>query len=199
MCGEHNPTCRSTRRAFLASAAASSAALAGCVGGISGGGGGAAPDPITLTDEHTCDACGMVIPMHPGPTAQIFYRENRPEGHDNPARFCSAWESFAYRFEHDEMGWNAEAFYVTDYSSVDYSLNEEGKAVYVSSHPAAEAHVNAEELVYVVGSEAKSSMGGDLFPFSVREDATVFVDDHGGEIAAYDDITPELIGQLARS
>lgn len=187
-----------TRRTFLASAAAgSAAALAGCTGGT--GGDGPAPEPITLTRADTCDACHMVIPIHPGPTAQIFYRDHQPEGHDNPARFCSCWEAFSSLFEHEQMDWEATVFYVTDYSSVDYTINEANGAVFISSHPEASAHANAADLFYVIGSEAKGAMGSDLLPFSVRDDAAAFADERGGEVVTYDDVTPALIGQLATS
>lgn len=203
MCEETPHTCRPTkpgltRRTFIASAAAgSAAALAGCMDGTSED--ETAPEPITLTEEHTCDVCHMVIPMHPGPTAQIFYRDQQPEGHDNPARFCSCWEAFSYYFEHEQMGWEAEIFYVTDYSSVDYSISEESGAVYISSHPEAEAHANVEELYYVIGSDANGAMGSDLLPFSIEDDAAAFASERGGEVVTNDDVTPELIGQLATS
>ncbi|MDY7082220.1 MAG: nitrous oxide reductase accessory protein NosL [Halobacteria archaeon] len=66
--------------------------LAGCMGMAdkdSNRDSGDIPDPIALSGGKQCDVCGMVIGKHPGPNAQIFYRENSPEEHPNPAWFDS--------------------------------------------------------------------------------------------------------------
>ncbi|MFW5935106.1 MAG: nitrous oxide reductase accessory protein NosL, partial [Halolamina sp.] len=105
---------RCTRRGAMAATVGITAGLAGCLGGD----GGDAPAAVTLPDDATCDVCGMVISQHPGPTSEIFYADQRPGDHDNPARFDSTWEAFQYDFEHDD--WSREAFYVTDYATVDY-------------------------------------------------------------------------------
>jgi nitrous oxide reductase accessory protein NosL len=174
--------------------AAAVGSLAGCLGGI--GDGGTAPEPATLTDEDSCDVCGMVITKHPGPDAEIFYPDRRPNDHDNPAHFCSTWEAFQFDFARRDEGWERSAFYVTDYSSVDYELLSEGGESLISSHPEAEAFVAAEEVTFVVGSEVKGSMGRDLIGFSERADAESFLSEHGGELAELDDVTPTMIEQL---
>lgn len=87
---------------------------AGAVAGVALAGCGereATPDPVTLSGG--CDVCGMIIEQRPGPNAQIFYADERPAGHDNPARFETTWEAF--RFEFDREDWTRRAFYVTDY------------------------------------------------------------------------------------
>lgn len=178
------------RRQVLLGGTAVLAALAGC-----GSGDGDAPDPVTLTTDDSCEVCGMVVPNHPGPSAEVFYRGERPSGHDNPARFCSAWEAFQYDFDRD---WTVEAFYVTDYSSVEWSLTEAGGDRLISTHPEASAFADAETVTLVVGSEVKGAMGRDLIGFSERADAQSFRDDHGGSLSAFDDVTPETIAQLSQ-
>lgn len=179
---------RPSRRRVLAGVATGAAlALAGCTGGSE------PPDPVTLTSEDTCDVCGMVITAHPGPNAESFYPDHRPNDHDNPARFCSAWEAFQFDYEHD---WERSAFYVTDYSSVDYEITEETGDLLISSHPDASAFAPAEDVTFVVASEVKGAMGGDLIPFTVQADAESFRDSHGGELMSLDEVTPEAIGQL---
>jgi len=42
----------------------------------------------------------------------------------------------------------------------------------------------------------KGAMGRDLIAFSEESDAESFQSDHGGELVAVEDVTPELIGQL---
>jgi nitrous oxide reductase accessory protein NosL len=182
------------RRQVLLGGTALLAALAGC-----GSGSGAAPDPITLTTDDQCDVCGMVIPNHPGPSTQIFYADERPSGHDNPARFDSTWEAFQYNFDRLDEGWSVDAFYVTDYSSVDYSVSQEGGDSIISTHPEAEAFVDAEEVTFVVGSEVKGAMGRDLIAFSEEGDAESFSDEYGGSLTTFDDVTRETIAQLGQA
>jgi nitrous oxide reductase accessory protein NosL len=172
-------------------------ALAGC-SALSGGGGGDAPAPITLTQEHSCDVCGMVIPNHPGPSAEIFYPGREPAGHANPARFDSTWEAYQFDFERRDEGWEAAAFYVTDYSSVDYRTFTEGGDTLISTHPEAEAFGSAEAVTYVVGSEAKGAMGRDLVGFTDRGDAESFRDKHGGQLMSHGDVTPATIASLGQ-
>jgi copper chaperone NosL len=183
------------RRPLLVGGAAALAALAGCGGSDPGEG----PEPIALTTDDRCDVCGMVIPNHPGPSTEIFYTDNRPSGHDNPARFDSTWEAFQYDFERRDRGWDREAFYVTDYSAVDYSITEEGGDSIISTHPEAEAFVDAEAVTFVVGSEVKGAMGRDLIAFSERSDAESFADEHGGSLAGLGDVTRETVAQLGRA
>jgi len=182
-----------TRRTVLATGAAlGAAALAGCTGGPATG----TPEPVALTANQACDVCGMVIQKHPGPNGEIFYENERPEGHDNPARFDSLKQClFPYRLEHERMGWTAAAVYVTDYSSVSYSVSGEGDTPVISSHPEAEAFAPAEDLHYVVGSDVEGAMGPDFVPFSDREDATAFAGEYGGEILAYGEIDEGVIGK----
>jgi len=184
-----------TRRTVLAAGASTAAvALAGCTS--SSFGGGSAPDPIALDADQACDNCGMIIQKHPGPVGQVFFRDNAPEGHDNPAYFDALKQCmFPYRLERENMGWNVVAQYVTDYSSVDYSVTTEGGESYVSSHVGADAFAPAEDLYYVVGSEVLGAMGPDFVPFSEEADATAFADEYGGDIVEYGDIGEGLIGQ----
>jgi copper chaperone NosL len=183
-----------TRRRLLGCVgAAAAASLAGCLGGDSGG---SQPDPVTLTTDDQCEVCGMVIPNHPGPSAEVFYRDEQPSGHDNPARFDSTWEAFQYDFERRDRGWDRTAFYVTDYSSVDYSLTRDGDSTVISTHPEADAFADATGVTFVVGSEVKGAMGRDLIGFSAETDAESFSDDHGGTLLTFGDVTRETVAGL---
>lgn len=184
-----------SRRQVLASAGGGLAlVLAGCGGDTQQ----ATPDPITLTTDHTCDVCGMVIPNHPGPSTEIFYADQEPSGHANPARFDSTWEAFQFDFERRDRGWERVAFYVTDYSAVEYELFEEGGDTLVSTHPEASAFTAAEQVTFVVDSEVKGAMGRDLVGFSSRDDAESFQSTHGGDLLALGDVTRDVVAQLGR-
>jgi nitrous oxide reductase accessory protein NosL len=154
------------------------------------------PEPVTLTTEDQCEVCGMVIPNHPGPSTEIFYRDEQPSGHDNPARFDSTWEAFQYDFERQDRGWERTAFYVTDYSSVDYTLTQDGDSMLISTHPEADAFVDATEVTFVANSEVKGAMGRDLIGFSAEADADSFSDEHGGTLLSFGDVTRETVAGL---
>jgi len=195
-CSHHhaNPS----RRAVLLGGAGLAVGLAGCLGDDgSDGSDAAAPDPVTLTQTDQCDVCGMVIPNHPGPVAEIFYADRQPSGHDNPAHFCSTWEAFSYDFERRDRDWERTAFYVTDYSDVDYDLVTDAGDTLISTHVDASAFASATAVTFVVGSEIKGAMGRDLIGFSDPGEAEQFRSDHGGELATFDEITEATIGQLA--
>jgi copper chaperone NosL len=171
------------------------AGLAGCLGGDGDGGdGGDAPDAITVPDSATCDVCGMVIVQHPGPSAEIFYEDEEPAGHENPARFDSTWEAFQFDFE--RSGWSRSAFYVTDYSAVDYEIRTDDGQQLISRHADAADFVDATDVTFVVGSEVLGTMGRDLIAFTDEGDAEAFADEHGGNLGTFDDVTPELISSL---
>ncbi len=183
-----------TRRAVLTAGA--SAVLAGLAGCTSFGGGPSAPEPIALDAGQACDNCGMVIQKHPGPVGQVFFEENAPEGHENPAYFDALKQCmFPYRLERENRGWSVAAQYATDYSGVDYDVTGEGGETYISSHVAADAFAPAAELYYVVESEVRGAMGPDFVPFSAEDDATAFAGAYGGEVVEYGDIGEGLIGK----
>lgn len=175
-----------TRRTVLRGAgAAAGVAIAGC------GDREATPNPVTLSGD--CDVCGMIIEQRPGPNAQIFYADERPAGHDNPARFETTWEAFQFDFDRED--WTRQAFYVTDYSSVDWELRGTGPRI-ISSHRNAEDFVDATEVTFVVDSAIHGSMGPELIGFAATADATSFRENYGGQLVAFEDVTPTLVTQL---
>ncbi|WP_135662591.1 nitrous oxide reductase accessory protein NosL [Halorhabdus rudnickae] len=164
--------------------------LAGCLGTET-------PDPVTLTDSDACDVCRMIIPHHPGPSAEVFYRNKDPSDHENPARFDSTWEAFQYDFERRDRGWTRSAFYVTDYSAVDYEVLTDGGRPLISTHPEASAFVLASDVTFVVASSVEGAMGRDLIGFGDEADARMFRDDYGGELAAFGEVTRSMIAELS--
>jgi nitrous oxide reductase accessory protein NosL len=168
-----------------------SGATAGCLGGL-GTDDGEQPAPIDLSGQQLDDQGGMVIGQHGGPNGQIFYADHSPEGHDNPARFHTLSSGlFPYYFEHRE--WTVEAIYATDYSVVDASVREENGAKTIPAPTAAETFGDATELFYVMESEVMGGMGPGFVPFSKKTDAESFLEEHGGKIVRFDDVSPQLL------
>jgi nitrous oxide reductase accessory protein NosL len=170
-------------------------ALAGCLGGT-GTETPAPPGAVTISDEATCDVCGMVISKHPGPTAQVFYADTQPNGHSNPARFDSTWEAFKFDFERDD--WTRQSFYVTDYSSVEYQITTDQGQKLISRHVGADTFADATGVTFIAASSVVGTMGEDLLGFSSRDDAESFRADHGGDVVTFDEVTPTLISQLGK-
>ncbi|WP_258560403.1 nitrous oxide reductase accessory protein NosL [Halorhabdus salina] len=179
------------RRVITLTGAGTAMGLAGCLSADT-------PAAVALTDEDACDVCGMVIPHHPGPSAEVFYRNKEPSGHANPARFDSTWEAFEYDFERLDRGWTRAAFYVTDYSAVEYDLVTEGGRTLISTHTESDTFAFAADVTFVVDSSVEGAMGRDLIGFSKQSDATAFQDEHGGSIATFDDVTRSMIAGLAQ-
>ncbi|KAB1189851.1 nitrous oxide reductase accessory protein NosL [Haloferax sp. MBLA0076] len=195
MC-QHCDSTVSRRSVLSATGAIGVASLAGCLGGGGGSGNGDVPAAIALTGNKQCDVCGMIIEQHPGPVGQLFYADNAPEGHDNPAWFCSAWETFAYNFDRENEGWTLSVGYLTDYSSAEYELYDDGGSTFIDAHLEPEAFGRMDELFYVAGTDVKGAMGNDLIPFSDETDADTFADDHGGVVYRERDISRDLLAQL---
>ena len=188
--GGHHCHPVSRRLVLRAGGAGLAVGLAGCVGGPG------TPAPVALTGGVACDVCGMVIEKHPGPDGQIFYRNQSPAGHDNPARFDSLKQCFfPYFLEHRQRGWTATVLYVIDYSAIDYTLQTDAGDTYISSHPEADAFAPARDLSYVVGSDIVGAMGPDFIPFTDRTEAVEFAAEHGGRVLAFADIDEGVIGR----
>lgn len=152
------------------------------------------PDPIDLSGGKTDDQGGMVIGEHFGPNGQIFYRENSPQGHDNPAWFHTLVQGlFPYYFEHKQLGWEEIVIYVTDYSKVDYKIETIRDKNYISSHTSADTFKNAKKIKYIAESDVLGGMGKELIPFSDEKDIDRFTNNYGGKILSFTDITLEWI------
>ncbi|MFP9190234.1 nitrous oxide reductase accessory protein NosL [Natronosalvus vescus] len=172
-----------SRRRFLAcTAIATTAGLAGCLGNDDDD---APPaEPIALTGGRECAVCGMVIEDHYGPAGQVFYDDDD----DDPVTYDSLTELLVHHDEQRQRGTDARGVFVTDYSSVDYDLEEQGGSPYISTHAEQEAFADATELLYLVDSAIHGAMGPDHVPFSSREDAEALREDVGGEIREWDDL-----------
>lgn len=173
--------------------------LSGCLSLTGGRSDRRVPEPVDLSGTKTDDQGGMVIGNHGGPNGQIFYEEHSPEDHDNPAWFHTlTFGLFPYYFEHKRRGWKATAIYVTDYSTVDYSIQTGMSRTTISAPTASETFADATEMTYVIESDISGGMGPALLPFSVPDDAETFISNHGGQTLTFDEITPAFLREYTR-
>lgn len=79
---------------------------------------------------------------------------------------------------------------------MDYEVRTDEGQRLISTHPAAEAFVEADSVTFVAGSEVVGAMGKDLIGFSDAEAAASFRDQYGGSLVTLDEVTRELIASL---
>lgn len=193
MCNETGPT----RRNLLVGVGIGIAmTCAGCVGDND------QPDPISIAEGNQCDNCDMSIRTHPGPVGQAFYPDERPtdvpdDRPDGVTRFCSSWCLYAFTLDMSDLeSLDPAISYATDYSTVDYGIDESGPTPAITAHFDADSFAPVDELTFVVDSEVTGAMGRSLIGFSDAGEADEFVEDYGGETYTDSDISRQLIQAL---
>lgn len=135
------------------------------------------PDPHVLTDAATGRYCGMMLVEHDGPKAQILLK-----GSDDPIWFSSARDAVVFTLLPEEPR-DIAAIYVSDM----------GQAP-TWEDPGADNWTDAQTASFVIGSDAQGGMGGnETVPFADRAEAEAFVDEHGGQIVAFDAIPADYV------
>ncbi|MDG5821122.1 NosD domain-containing protein [Natronococcus sp. A-GB7] len=118
------------------------------------------------------------------PKAQVFYSQYEyVVGYYGVERFVETQRQEA----HTQRFGYPQTVYVTDYSSVDLELAEEGHPI-PNTTP---SWVDGEDAWYVHGSDARTPSGETPIPFSERDDATTFADTHGGTVLTWDELLEE--------
>lgn len=170
--------------------------LTGVVAGTAGcGSGNDTPEPVGLAGGKSCDQCGMIIEQHPGPVGQTYYEQDRPEGRDGPAWFCSSVCTYRYRFDAVDHDWTPVVTYLTDYSGVDYTVQGEDRQ-FISAHLDAQSFERTVNLEVVIDSGVEGAMGPALIPFSDDDDARSFTEVHGGDVIDATDVSRTLLDEI---
>ncbi len=130
---------------------------------------------IGLTDEQRLD----LDPSVSLPRAQVFFSDYRyVVGFYGVERTVDELNDPARQLQFGEP----LTIYVTDYSSANVALDADGYPV-VDNPP---RWRTAQDLVYVVDSEAQSPRGETIIPFVDQGEATDFVETYGGTIIDWD-------------
>ena len=142
------------------------------------------PATTVLPQELTRDAvgyfCGMTVLDHKGPKGQIFLTD-RPQ----PLWFTSVRDTIAFTMLPGEPK-NIAAIYVTDIGHASWDQPEPG------------TWIEAREAFYVLGSDRVGGMqAAEVVPFATREDAKLFIKQHGGKVFIFDAIPTESIIETA--
>ncbi|WP_254522706.1 nitrous oxide reductase accessory protein NosL [Natrinema caseinilyticum] len=183
-----------TRRAVLGGVgAAGIGMMAGCFGGQESEN---VPDPMSIDPEQACDNCTMIIGSHPGPAGQSHYDDPTAIlDEDRPAQFCSTLCLYTFGFDHESES-EPGVSYLTDYSTVDYEVDDSGQRTVISRHLEADTFGDVTELTMIADSDVEGAMGKSIIPFGDADDADQFQSEYGGETYVDDEITQELIMSL---
>ncbi len=147
------------------------AGLAGC-GDKSADARAAAATEITASTA--CELDGMLLADYPGPKAQIHYA-----GTAAPVFLCDTVELFATLLRPEQVR-KVLAVYVQDMGLADWDQPR--------------GHwVPAGSALFVRGSKKMGSMGPTLASFAMEADAKKFIDQHGGRLLRYAEVTPEMV------
>ncbi|ELY44327.1 nitrous oxide reductase accessory protein NosL [Natronorubrum sulfidifaciens] len=184
---------KTTRRAVLGGVGAVClGSIAGCLDGDEA----SAPDPISIDEDQSCDQCTMVIGNHPGPAGQAHYEDpTEVFDEDRPAQFCSSLCTYAFTFDNESTA-DPEGIHLTDYSSVDYTIDPSDENETISRHLEADAFADVTGLTLVADSDVEGAMGASILPFSDADEAESFQEEYGGEVYDHDDITQEFVMSL---
>ncbi|HRP75719.1 MAG TPA: nitrous oxide reductase accessory protein NosL [Rhodocyclaceae bacterium] len=168
MCNHHQPC--SHRRHFLLAVGAAGL-LAAC--GQSSDGSGAVV-AVEIDRGTSCALDGMLLADYPGPKAQIHYA-----GRAEPDFFCDTVEMFHIHLN-PEIVQPVRGIFVQDMGKTDW---DEPRGHWI----------DARSAWYVHGSSRRGSMGPTIASFGNEADAAKFVEEFGGKLVRFSDITADMV------
>lgn len=130
---------------------------------------------VAIEQADECHLCGMIISNFPGPKG-----ENYSKSSDTVNKFCSTRDLFSFVLQPENKR-QVKEIYVHDMSKTPWQHPEDGY------------FIDAREAWFVIGSEKKGAMGETLASFSKKTDAEVFINEFGGELYSFDDITIDVL------
>jgi copper chaperone NosL len=126
---------------------------------------------VKIEQADSCHLCGMTISNFPGPKGES-YTANQ----DNINKFCSTRDLFGFILQPENKRQVKEVF-VHDMSKTPWG------------QPNDEHFIDAKQAWFVIGSTKTGAMGQTLGSFSGKSDAEVFMQEFGGQLYQFDDIT----------
>jgi copper chaperone NosL len=124
-----------------------------------------------IDSTHECHLCGMLIAEFPGPKGELYTKTS-----EKVKRFCSTRDLFSFLLD-PEYVHQVKEVYVHDMSLSPWAKPDD-------SH-----FMNARLAWFVVGSSQTGAMGETIGSFSIKKDAEVFIEQFGGKLYRFDEIT----------
>ena len=135
-------------------------------------------DPVPISNGDECHVCGMTINNYPGPKGQAFIRN-----HSTPFKYCSTRDLFSHILQ-PEVRSRITQIYTHDMGSTEWDT------------PSNTAFTDARQAWFVINHPMKGAMGPTLASFAEKTAAENFVEQHGGKIVRFDDITLEMVAKI---
>lgn len=128
-----------------------------------------------ITAKSRCPVCGMFVAKYPNWVSQIQHTDGTIQ------IFDGVKDMLAYYFDPAKFGGSAresiQEIWVKDYYTLEW--------------------LGGRQAFYVTGSDTYGPMGHEFIPFSSREAATNFLQDHHGKkVLSFDDLTPALVESM---
>lgn len=130
---------------------------------------------VAIEQGNECHLCGMIIRNFPGPKGEAY--SSATESID---KFCSTRDLFSFILQPENKRQVREV-YVHDMSKTDWNK------------PSDETFIDAREAWFVIGSSQTGAMGRTLGSFSIKADAEVFIQEFGGKLYRFDEITIDIL------
>ena len=132
--------------------------------------------PRAITEDMTCPVCGMYPARYPTSQSEVIFKD---------------WSFVAFD------GWKDMFNFLLEMVKYDKNHSKDDvAAVYVKDFNSRE-WIDARDANFVIGSSAMGPMGKTLVPFSNHIEAMKFMEDHGGTMGHYSEITMDTIKSLA--
>lgn len=135
-------------------------------------------EPVPISNSDECHVCGMTINNHPGPKGQAFIRNN-----STPFKYCSTRDLFSHILQ-PEVRSRITRIYTHDMGSTEWET------------PSNTAFTDARQAWFVINHPMTGAMGPTLASFAEKSAAENFIEQHGGEIVRFDDITLEMVANI---
>lgn len=130
---------------------------------------------VAFKSGDECHVCGMVIVRLPGPKGQAFDKRAK-----KTRKFCSTLDLLSWYLQPENKP-NVAEIYVHDMAQTDWETPDDTMLI------------SARDAFFVVGSKKKAAMGKTIASFSILEDANKFMQEWGGEVRKFEQLSIKLI------
>ena len=130
--------------------------------------------PVEIDARASCELDGMLLADYPGPKAQIRYA-----GQAEPTFLCDTVELFNTLLTPEQVR-KVDAVWVQDMGKANW---EQPRGNWF----------DARAGFYVLGSKRHGSMGPTIASFAQEADAKKFVEQYGGKLLRFGEITPPMV------
>ena len=153
--------------------------MAGLVACSEGGSSADGASAETLGRQQVCAADGMILMDFDGPKGQILWKNGDRDFYCEAREALPEWLDAVRRHR-------IETFFVQDFGGVPWGR-----------YP--DRWIDAEDAIFVIGSERMGAMGSSFVSFGSEEGARAFQAEHGGSVVRLSEITREIYAASQRS